>query len=58
MISINPLGNTFLKFLNNYDLGDDEKTNKIYGVLKLLKSCTLAPVRCLHGKSACGVNDN
>lgn len=25
MISINPLGNMFLKFLNNYDLEDDDK---------------------------------
>lgn len=52
MISINPIGNIFLKFLNNYELGDDEKTDRIFGDFKLLESCTLSLVRCPHSKSA------
>lgn len=57
MISINPIGNVFVKFLNNCDLGDDEKTDKVYVVLKLLELCTLSLVRCPHGKFACGVKE-
>ena len=52
MISINPLGNIFLKFLNNYDLEDDDKPDRIYKDLKLLEFYTLGLAACLHDKSA------
>lgn len=52
MISINPLGNMFLKFLNNYDLEDDDKPDRIYKDLKLLEFYTLGLAACLHDKSA------
>lgn len=58
MISISPLGNIFLKFLNNYDLEDEDKPDKIYRDLKLLEFYTLGLAGCPHGKSACSLNED
>ena len=58
MISINPSGNIFLKFLNNYDLEDDDKPDRIYKDLKLLEFYTLGLAACLYDKSACGLNED
>lgn len=57
MLSVNPLSNIFLKFLNNYDLGDEEKPNNLQG-FKALESYTLGLVECPHGKSPCGLNED
>lgn len=58
MISINSLGNIFLNFQNKYDLAGEEKTDKIYGDLKLSESCTFCLIMCFHGKLACGANED
>lgn len=50
MIFINFIGNIFFKFLNNYEFGDDEKIDRIFGDFKFLESCIFSLVRCFYSK--------